>query len=97
MAPSGKAAPAAAWLSTQEQTHFAVNQKLSDKSLAQENSLTQLINVLILLCQVAKAEEMQFNSSSHAGTPKVLFQIPPSSPILFMINTWFGAGLRHHN
>lgn len=70
-------------------------QRLSDKALTQENSLIQLINVLILFCQVAKAEEKQFNSSGHTGTLKLLFRIPPSSPALFI--TWFGAGLRHRN
>lgn len=72
-----------------------VRQKLSDKWLTQENSLIQLINVLTLLCQVAKAEEKQFNSSGHTGTAKFLLGIPPSSPVLFI--TWFGAGLRHRN
>lgn len=72
-----------------------VRQKLSDKVLTQENSLIQLISVLILLCQVAKAEENQFNSSGHTGTPQFLFRIPPPSPVLFI--TWSGAGLSHRN
>lgn len=72
---------------------YSVKQKLSDKALAQENSLIQFINVLVLLCQVAKAEEKQFNLSGHTGMAKVLFQIRPSSPVCSLLGSELGSGV----
>lgn len=72
---------------------YIVKQKLSDKALAQENSLIQFINVSVLLCQVAKAEEKQFNSSGHTGMAKVLFRIRPSSPVYSLRGSELGLGI----
>lgn len=73
------------WLGWQGRTAAcAATQELPDKALTQGNSLIQLITALVLLCQVAKAEQEQFNSAGHTATPELLFGIPPLSPVSFV-------------
>lgn len=57
--------------------------RLPDKALTKEKSLIPLIQILILLCLVAKAEKMQFNPSGHTGTCTFRFWIPASSPVIY--------------